>query len=165
VLRKLKENRLYSKLYKYEFETEKTTFLGHIINSKGLLMKQDKVNTIIELSIPNHVTKVQSFIWLCNYYRKFIKNFKIVKPLYNFSRKDIKFAWIEDCENTYKTLKLNFKKKLLLSHVDPELLYIFESYFLKGTLIWINYVLFPSILEELINLKEITLFTIRNYFR
>ena len=92
ILKKLQESGLYAKLSKCEFEVQKTTFLGHIISDKGISMDPDKVKSILEWPVPTTVKEVQSFVGLCNYYRRFIPNFaKITKPLHNLTRKDVKY--------------------------------------------------------------------------
>ena len=43
---------------------------------------------------------------MAQFYRKFIKKFSIIAaPLYNLTRKDVKFIWSEDCKIAFQTLK------------------------------------------------------------
>jgi hypothetical protein len=51
-----------------------------------------KVEKIKNMKRPESVTEVRSFLGLCSYYRKFIKDFsKIAKPLFNLVKQDNKF--------------------------------------------------------------------------
>jgi len=68
VLKKLQEHGLYVKLSKCEFETNETTFLGHIISDKGISMDPSKVSAIMDWPTPKNVTEIQSFLGLRNYY-------------------------------------------------------------------------------------------------
>ena len=128
ILKRLQESGLYAKLSKCEFEVQKTTFLGHVISNQGISMDPDKVKSILEWPIPTTVKEVQSFIGLCNYYRRFIPNFaKIAKPLHNLTRKDIKYEWTEECSVAFETLKKLFTIEPILAHADPELPFIVET--------------------------------------
>lgn len=43
---------------------------------------------------------------MAGYYRWFIKDFsKIARPLTQLLRKDVKFLWTEDCEESFQELK------------------------------------------------------------
>jgi hypothetical protein len=55
---------------------------------------------------PTTVHEVQSFLGLACYYHRFIPDFsKIAKPMTSLLQKDHKFAWIEECETTFRTLR------------------------------------------------------------
>ena len=54
---------------------------------------------IIEWPRPIIVTRVRSFLGLASYYRRFVKDFtKIAAPLTRLIQKNIKFNWIDRCE-------------------------------------------------------------------
>jgi len=128
VLKRLQENGLYAKLSKCEFETNKTTFLGHVISDKGITMDPEKVRAIMDWPTPTNVTEVQSFVGLCNYYRRFIPNFaKIAKPLHNLTRKDVEFNWNEDCKEAFHILKNKFIEEPILKHANPDKPFIVET--------------------------------------
>ena len=55
---------------------------------------------------PKNVKQLQQFLGLCNYYRKFIKDFaKIASQLFKLLQKENTWSWSEDCETAFKTLK------------------------------------------------------------
>jgi hypothetical protein len=73
-------------------------FLGHIISNGGILVDAAKVKEIVVWSIPTTVTKVQSFLGLAGYYRKFIEGFsKIAKLMTSLLEKGREFKWDEKC--------------------------------------------------------------------
>eukprot|EP00833_Pecoramyces_ruminatium_P008145 jgi/Orpsp1_1/1182177/evm.model.c7180000080193.1 len=128
VLKRLHENGLYAKLSKCEFSTTKTTFLGHVISDKGISMDPNKVKAIMDWPIPSNITEVQSFLGLCNYYRRFIKNFaEIAKPLHNLTRKNVEYQWSEECDKAFNHLKESFTKEPILAHADPDLPFVVET--------------------------------------
>ena len=72
VLSKLREHQLYVKKEKCEFSQQEILFLGHKV-SKGLVMMDErKVQAILNWPPPSKVAELRSFLWLANYYRKFI---------------------------------------------------------------------------------------------
>ena len=82
VLQILRENKLYLKPAKCEFEKEEMKYLGMIIGNGQVRMDPAKVAAIAEWPIPKNKKEVQKFLGFANYYRRFIKDFsKIAKPL------------------------------------------------------------------------------------
>ena len=58
------------------------------------------------MKYPNNVKQLQSFIGICNYYRKFVKDFaEIVQPLNKLIKKDTKWIFDEDCKEAFDTFK------------------------------------------------------------
>ncbi|GFW36209.1 retrovirus-related Pol polyprotein from transposon 17.6 [Trichonephila clavipes] len=52
------------------------------------------------------VHQLGSFLGLCTYYRKFVKNFStIAKPLHKLTEAKQKFIWTDDCNNAFNKLK------------------------------------------------------------
>ncbi len=88
MLQRLKENKLYAKFEKYEFEVMKVDFLGHKITHEGLKMYDHKVKAILDREPPRLVLALRWFLGSASYYCKFIKNFaKIIMPLTNLLKK------------------------------------------------------------------------------
>ena len=83
---------MFAKLAKYEFTIHETKFLGLIVGRDGIKMDPEKVQTIAAWATPTYITDIQAFIRFANFYRRFIKDFsKIIAPLVNLTKKDIKF--------------------------------------------------------------------------
>ena len=62
-------------------------------------MDPAKVDAIKQWNSPTCVREVRLFIGFCNFYRRFIRDFsKIAGPLNTLTKKEVKFAWTDECE-------------------------------------------------------------------
>ena len=69
-------------------------------------MVPGKVAAIEMWLMPTCVRGVQAFLGLCNYYRRFCKNFaKVAKPLTDLTRKSVEFVWDESCAEAFTAMK------------------------------------------------------------
>ena len=106
VLQTLRENRLYAKLDKCEFWLKEVVCLGHVISTEGIFMDPKKVEVVLKWERPTNVTKIQSFLGLAGYYKRFIEGFStIASPLTKLTRKEVRFVWSEECEASFRELK------------------------------------------------------------
>jgi len=128
VLSLLIKNGLYAKLEKCEFHVKETTFLGFTISVNGLTMDRDKVKSVLEWPTPKNIRDLQSFLGLCNFYRKFIKNFaNDMEPLRKLLKKNNQFLWDAEAENAFNKLKNAFKTNEILIFPDPDKEFIVET--------------------------------------
>src|SRR5262249_43465071 len=92
VLEILRQNKLYAKLSKCEFFRSRVNFLGHVVSEDGVTVDPEKTTVIREWPPPKNIHEVQSFLGLCNFYRRFIKDYaQITVPLTNLLKKDKPF--------------------------------------------------------------------------
>ncbi len=127
ILKTLLENNLYAKLEKCEFDKPEVEFLGHILSGEGVATDPKKIKSIEEWPRPENVKDIQKFLGLCNYYRRFVKNFaKIAKPLHNLTRKNTKFNWNNNCEESFQELKKRLTTSPILMHPDTSKPFIVE---------------------------------------
>lgn len=106
VLQTLRENKLYAKLSKCEFWMTEVKFLEHIISSEGIAVDSSKMEAVLNWNLPNNVSEILSFLELAGYYRRFIKDFsRIAAPMIKLTKKEVKFIWNEDCEESFQALK------------------------------------------------------------
>ena len=53
-----------------------------------------------------NVSKVRSFLGLAGYYRKFVEGFsRIAALLTKLTRKDVKYDWVDACQQSFEELK------------------------------------------------------------
>ena len=106
VFKRIKDAQLKMNPEKCFFFLVELELLGHIVSGPEIKMDPEKVDKIKSRLPPRNVKEVQSFLGICNYYRRFIKDFsKIVSPLINLLKKDMKFIWTNDCLKSFDTLK------------------------------------------------------------
>ena len=120
VLRRLEENNLFVKPEKYVWKVREVGFLGVIIEKDRVRMEKEKVQGVIEWPVLRSVKDMQKFLGLANYYRWFVKDFaKIAKPLYEMTRKEMKWSWGERQQKAFEELKERFMTEPVL--VTPDL--------------------------------------------
>jgi hypothetical protein len=69
-------------------------------------MESGKVQAIVDWPQPKSLVEVQSFLGLCNYYRKFIVRFsELAAPLTALTRKDVVFNFDDNANRSFTLLK------------------------------------------------------------
>ena len=117
-------NRLFSaglklKAKKCHLFSKEVQFLGHIVNADGVSTDPSKVETVREWPEPVSVTEVRSFLGLCSYYRRFIRNFAdIARPLHKLTQKGAKFKWTKECQDSFENLKYSLTHSPVLAFPD-----------------------------------------------
>lgn len=106
VLETLKKHNLQMKISKCYFYAKKFDFLGFIISEAGISANPQKIETIQNFPVPRNIKRVQSFLGILNYYRRFVKNFaKIAKPLSTLCKHDYPFIWTDNTQRSFEVLK------------------------------------------------------------
>ncbi|GFV64241.1 retrovirus-related Pol polyprotein from transposon opus [Trichonephila clavipes] len=74
--------------------------------AEGVRTDPDKISAVKDWNCPTDVHQLESFLGLCTYYRKFVKNFStIARPLHKLTEAKQKFIWTVDCNNAFNKLK------------------------------------------------------------
>jgi hypothetical protein len=74
-----------------------------------------KVEVVMSIPRPRNVSRLQAFLGLCNYYRKFVKTFRaIMKPLTVLTRFDQPWIWRDEQEAAFEQLKDHLASTLIL---------------------------------------------------
>lgn len=92
-------------------------YLGHLITSEGVKTDSNKYKAIEKYPCPKDSTEVKRFVAICNYYRRFIRNFAdIAKPLTNLLKKNITFIWNDEQQKAFELLKNCLKGPNILQY-------------------------------------------------
>ena len=119
VVKRLEENDLYMKPEKCKWKVREVEFLGVVIGPEEIKMEKGKVKGVLEWLTPKYVKDVQKFLWLANYYCRFIEGFaSIARPLYDLVKKDKKWEWAEKEERAFGELKRKFTEEPVLAAPD-----------------------------------------------
>jgi len=122
VLDKMREVKLFAKAEKCSFYSDRTEYLGFVIDREGVKMDPEKADAVRDWPIPTNLKQVQSFLGFTNFYRRFIKDYStIATPLTRFTKKDVPFDWDSSAQNAFDSLKSSFQGEQILRHFDPSL--------------------------------------------
>jgi len=83
-------------------------YLGHLLSALEGKIKPDpaKVSAMVALQPPTSVRHLLAHLGLFNYYRCYIPEFsRYAQPLYQLTRKDVKFEWQQQHQQAYDQLK------------------------------------------------------------
>jgi hypothetical protein len=91
---------------KCHFMVREGIVLGHKILEKGIEVDKAKIEVIEQLPPPTNVKGIGSFLGHAGFYRRFIQNFsQIARPLTHLLAKDAPFVFVEECLQSFHTLK------------------------------------------------------------
>lgn len=122
VFHRLSDAGFQLKKNKCVFFEKEIKFLGHILNKNGLSKTDERIADVLNTPNPSNITELRAFAGLVNYYGKFIQNLATkMHPLYRLLQKDVKFNWNNDCQVSFKCIKNEIAKDVVLSHFNPKL--------------------------------------------
>jgi RNase H-like domain found in reverse transcriptase/Reverse transcriptase (RNA-dependent DNA polymerase) len=123
ILKKAWEYDLYFKAKKCEFRKPKIKYLELVVEEGKLAMDPAKLKRILDWPVPKTVKEVRSFLIFGNFYRCFVKGFShLAHPLNDLLKKDKKFIWSEECQESFDQLKKRFTEEpvlMMLDHSKP----------------------------------------------
>ena len=117
VLQRLREAGLQADIKKCEFAVKRTKFLGFIITTDGIEVDPEKIEAIRSWKEPTTVKGIQAYLGFCNFYRIFIREYsRIARPLTQLTRKDQRFKFTEEYQETFNKLKQALCSAPILTH-------------------------------------------------
>ncbi|UYV84342.1 K02A2.6-like, partial [Cordylochernes scorpioides] len=102
---------------KCHFASRQITILGHVVNEFGTQPDPEKVKAIVHFPKPRNISETRSFLGLSSYYRRFIKSYaNKSRPLNSLLKKDEKFIWGEEQDESFRILKQELGSSPVLGH-------------------------------------------------
>ncbi|EFA05651.1 hypothetical protein TcasGA2_TC015861 [Tribolium castaneum] len=75
---------------------QEVEMLGFKVGANGIKV-DEKIERFVNFPVPRKVKDIQSFLGMCNYYKKFIKNYAVItRPLHKATKKDRAWEWTEE---------------------------------------------------------------------
>ena len=101
----LRNNNLFLKPEKCEWEKTRVEYLGVVISEEGVEMDPAKVEAVKEWPTPKDKRELQQFLGFANYYRRFINRFAdIAWPLHKLTG-NCSWTWTHREDAAFSTLK------------------------------------------------------------
>lgn len=120
VLKTIADAGLELQLEKCFFAQRSIEYLGYIASADGISPGKTKTKAIEHFPTPTNVKDVQSFIGLCSYFRRFVRNFSIIaRPLYDLTKKEAMFNFDKNCQLAFEKLKNLLTTSPILCIYDP----------------------------------------------
>lgn len=114
----IEEQQLYAKMFKCEFGLTKALCLGHVIVEDGMKVHQEKIRAILDWPTPRNVVALSRFLFICTYYRGFVRGFsQLATPLTNLTKKGA-FEWTQVAQEAFEHLKKVMSNCLVMALPD-----------------------------------------------
>ena len=128
VLQRFSQANLKLKPTKCNLFQKRIKFLGHVVSKDGTETDPEKIVAVRNWPVPKSAKQVRSFIGLCTYYRKYVKDFsKIAKPLHQLCEKNRRFDWTDECQAAFEILKEKLTTSPILAFPLPNLPFILDT--------------------------------------
>ena len=119
VLQQLRESQFYLSRSKLDLFSDKTDFLGHIIDDNGIHAKLDKMQQIREWRIPWNYIEVQKFLRLVQYLALYMPDITAHTTLLSGSAQNNRtFQWTPLLDKCFQSIKAIAMRSPILKPVD-----------------------------------------------
>lgn len=151
VLNRLKDYGLKLSSDKWHFFKTSVKYLGHVVDAQGVHTDPDKVSALKDWPRPSNRKELKCFLGFAGYYRRFVKGYKIAKPLNNLTSSyfppkkrgklykrlqtkpllncNLPFEeeWTPECESAFKTIVDTLTSAPILAFANPQEPYILHT--------------------------------------
>lgn len=106
VLQRMRDAGLVLNTEKCQFGQKEVHFLGHRISAGNIMPQSEKVSCVQNFPRPESKKRLQSFIGMAGFYRRFIRNFSsIMAPLYDLLKGSTPWRWGREEDFAFQTIK------------------------------------------------------------
>uniref|UniRef100_A0ABD2WZD5 RNA-directed DNA polymerase n=1 Tax=Trichogramma kaykai TaxID=54128 RepID=A0ABD2WZD5_9HYME len=119
VLTRLREAGLAVNRKKCEFCCQRLSYLGFLLDSKGLRPDPERVAPVLECKPPRTLKELRSFLGCISWYSRFIQMESSAKiPLLKLTKKDVPWKWGPEQQEAFDNLKQSLVTALVLARPD-----------------------------------------------
>lgn len=120
VLQRFREAGIHVKAEKCVLGAPEVTFLGYVVDQKGIRPTPDKVRAIQEAPVPSNKEELQAYLGLLNFYHSFLQNkADVAGPLHQLLQKASHWDWTQVHDEAFAATKGLLSSESLLAHYDP----------------------------------------------
>nr|CAI5824872.1 unnamed protein product [Callosobruchus analis] len=106
------------KLRKCQFLADQL-FLGHIINSEGVMVDPERIDAIQNFPAPRNLRELRSFLGMVNYDSRFCNHYSnLTAPLLELLRKNHAWEWSDDEMEVFAKIKEAYLRTTMMVHPD-----------------------------------------------
>ena len=106
---------------KCEFNKERVTFLGHVIDKNGISADPQKTSAILEIKKPNSRSELRRFMGMANQFSKFSPHIaEVSKPLRELLSMKKSWLWGPAQDDAFDKVKQELTKPTILAFYDPQ---------------------------------------------
>ncbi|GFS80162.1 NADH dehydrogenase flavoprotein 1, mitochondrial [Nephila pilipes] len=117
VFQRLKKANLKLSPKKSKFFRKEISYLRYVISSEGMKTDPEKIKAVADWTRLETVHELRSFLGLCTYYRRFVRNFStIARPVHKLTEAKYNFNWTEDCQKSFNSLKHSLTTSPVLTY-------------------------------------------------
>src|SRR5438477_2465905 len=138
LLQRCRENKLFFRIEKCQFEIPEIDFLGIVISENSIRMNPLKTKAIHDWPVLTRKKDLQSFLGFDNYYRRFIKGFAEHALPLNHLTGSAPYEWTDECQKAYQFIKDAITSDQVLTMPNDEGQYRIEcdaSYYASGAVL------------------------------
>lgn len=122
VLNRLQNEGLTINRKKCVFRVKEVTYLGHLINEKGIKVDPDRFKAINAFKVPANKKELVRFLGMVNFVGRFIPNKShLLEPLHMLLKDSNMFIWGKTQNQVFNQVKEKLTSSPTLSHYDPSL--------------------------------------------
>ncbi|GBL80842.1 Retrovirus-related Pol polyprotein from transposon 297, partial [Araneus ventricosus] len=128
VFQRLQKANLKLNPKKCRFFQREVAYLGHVISAEGVKTDSEKIKAVVDWPRPDKIHDLRSFLGLCTYYRRFVKNFStIARPLHKLTEAKSNFNWTDECEKSFNSLKQALTSSPILTYPRTDKDFILDT--------------------------------------
>ena len=119
VLSRLQKYNVKARMSKCVFVENSVEYVGHTVSESGIHPSKHNIEALLNAPAPTNVSELKAFLGLVNYHQKYIKNLSsILYPFYKLLKKNVKWNWSNDCQETFVRCKHLLTTNDCLTHYD-----------------------------------------------